>query len=186
MNQMDEAVFQVASFGARVGTRLEGEAAHTALLSALTRLDEPCRLLVSLDGIEVLSGSFADEAIALPYSRLAAGEYGDRYLVIHTPSLELADDLSHKLEQRHLAMLCRVDGGWEVLGLLPPPMRETLALVIERGSATAKELAATLDIRHNACLHRVGRLSALRLVGRESIGIAGPHPAYRFFSILRG
>jgi len=186
MNEMEEGVFRIASFGARVGTRLEGEAARAALLSALTALCEPGRLIVSLDGVEVLSGSFADEAIALPYSRLAAEEYGDRYLVVCTPDLELADDLSHKLEQRRLAMLCLVDEGWEVLGPLPSPMRETLSLVIERGSVTAKDLAEALGIRHNACLHRVGRLSALRLIGRESIGVAGPHPAYRFFSILGG
>lgn len=186
MNHMDEGVFRIAPFGPRIGTRLEGETARAALLLALTALGEPGRLLVALDGVEVLSGSFADEAIALPCGRLAAGEYGNRFLVVRAPDLELVDDLSHKLEQHHLAMLCLIDNGWEVLGLLPPPIRETLALVIERHDVTAKELAQALGIKHNACLHRVGRLSALRLVGRQSVGVAGPHPAYRFFSILEG
>ncbi len=184
MNAMHERTFPIAPFGIRLGTRLEGKAAREQLVGILDELPQPGRVVVSLEGVEVLSGSFADEAIAIPYSRLASGEYGDRYLVLRAPSLEITDDLAHKLERRRLAMICLTGDGWEVVGLLAPAMREALTLVVKCGETTPKELAAALNIRHNACLHRVGRLAELRLIRREEVGLAGPHPSYRLFSIL--
>ena len=67
MNSMDERIFPIHTFGRRLGTRLEGRAARERLIAALEALEEPGRLIVSLEGVEVLSGSFADEAIAIPY-----------------------------------------------------------------------------------------------------------------------
>jgi len=184
MNTMNELTFPIAPFGVRLGTRLEGKSAREELLAALESILEPGRLIVSLDGLEVLSGSFADETIALSCARLATGEYGDRYLIVRSPILEIAEDLSHKLERRHLAMLCLLDDRWDVLGQLAAPMRETLALVIKHKETTAKELAGILGIRHNACLHRVGRLADLRLIRREEIGLTGPYSTYRLSSII--
>jgi hypothetical protein len=179
-----DVLFPIRQFGTRLGTRAEGEQARRRLLLALAALPEPGRLLVDLEGVDVLSGSFADEAIAIPYGRIAAGEHGDRYMLVRAESPELAEDLGYKLERRRLAMLCLSSSGWTVLGNLPPPMEETLAAIVERGEATAKELAGALGIRHNACLHRVGRLAGLRLIRREEVGIAGPHATYRLFSVL--
>jgi len=184
MNTMNELMFPIAPFGSRLGTRLEGKSAREKLLAMLVSIPEPGRLIVSLDGVEVLSGSFADETIALSCARLATGEYGDRYLIVRSPSMEIAEDLSHKLERQRLAMLCLLDDRWDVLGQLAAPMRETLALVIEHKETTAKELAGILGIRHNACLHRVGRLADLRLIRREEIGLTGPYPTYRLSSII--
>ena len=185
MNTMNEQVFRIAAFGTRLGTRAEGAAARDRLLATLTDLDEPGRLIVSLDGVEVMSGSFADEAIALPYARLTTGEYGDRYMVVQAAGEEVVEDLSHKLERRRLAMLCVVDGDWTVLGLLPPMMKDTLAVVIERGETTAREVAEALGIRQNTCVNRIARLAKLRLIRREQIGIVGPNPSYRLHSILQ-
>ena len=184
MNMMNERTFQISPFGVRLGTRLEGRYAREKLLAALASIPEPGRLIVSLDGVEVLSGSFADEAIALSCARLTTGEYGNRYLIVRSPSMEIAEDLSHKLERRRLVMLCLLDDRWEVLGQLAAPMRETLALVIKHKETTAKELAKILGIRHNACLHRVGRLADLRLIRREEVGLSGPYPIYRLSSII--
>ena len=163
---------------------MEGQAAQKKLLTSLQALPEPGRLIISLNGVEVLSGSFADSAIAFPYSRLITGEYGDRYMLLRSSSAEITEDLSHKLERRGLAMLCLTGADWRPLGLLPPAMKDTLALVIRYKETTAKKLASELHIRHNACLHRLARLTELRLIRREQMGIAGPYPAYRFLSIL--
>lgn len=184
MNMMNERAFQISPFGVRLGTRLEGKSAREKLLAALASIPEPGRLIVSLDGVEVLSGSFADETIALSCARLSTGEYGDRYIVVRSPSLEIVEDLSHKLERRHLAMLCLIGRRLEVLGQIAQPMRETLDLVNKLKETTAKELSLLLGIRHNACLHRVGRLADLRLIRREEVGLAGPHPTYRLSSII--
>ncbi|UCF09535.1 MAG: hypothetical protein JSW65_05580, partial [Candidatus Bipolaricaulota bacterium] len=71
-----EVRFPIAPFGPRLGTRGEGASAQEALLRALCALPEPGRLIVDLNGVDVLSGSFADEAIAIPCARVAAGEHG--------------------------------------------------------------------------------------------------------------
>ncbi len=184
MNDMDEQLLLLRQFGVRIGTRKEGSAARQVIVDAIQALAEPARLVISLDGIQVLSGSFADEAIGICCLRLAAGEYGDRYMVLSAPLTEVIEDLSHKLERRDLAILCEVDNEWSVLGALSPAMEETLSLMIKRQHATAKELAELLDIEHNTCLHRLGKLVDLRLVGRKQIGQVGPYPSYRFFSIV--
>jgi len=185
MNMMNELTFPISQFGTRLGTRLEGTRAREALLAALVSIKEPGRLVILLDEIDVLSGSFADETIAIPCGRLTAGEYGDRYLVVRCPSLEIAEDLSHKLERRNLAMLCLLDNGWDVLGRIASQMRQTLELVVKMQQAVAKELSQALGINHNTCLHRVGHLADLRLIRREEVGLAGPHASYRFSSIIK-
>lgn len=184
MNQMNKETYDIARFGHRVGTRSEGEAARADFLAALERLPDDGQLVVSLDGIEVLSGSFADELIGKSYQLLLSGFYGDRTMLIETPSLELAEGLDDKLTQRNLAMLCLSDGNWSVLGRLAEPHRETLGLIIERETTTAKELAEALGIPPNACHQRLKRLVDLRLVHQEQIGTTAPKTQYRFQSIL--
>ena len=191
--------FEVSQFGTRLGTRLEGRKARESLLVALLAVPEPGFLLVSLAGLDVLSGSFADETIAIPYARICAGEYGERSIVISSPKPEITDDLAHKLERRHLAMLgvsspspdtwplpgsdARQDA-WTVLGPLPDPMRETLARIVTVGQTSARQLAEDLGIQHNTCLHRVNRLAALRLIDRRRVGAAGPHSMYELASLF--
>lgn len=184
MNQMNEETFSVARYGHRVGTRAEGEAARADLLAALSAVPSDGQLTVSLEGVEVLSGSFADELIAKTYQLLVSGLYEDRTMLVSTPSVELTEGLDDKLTQRRLAMLCIRDGAWSVLGQLAEPHRETLALVIERGTTSAKELAEALEIPPNACHQRLRRLVDLRLVLQERIGVNAPKTQYHFRSIL--
>lgn len=191
--------FEIAQFGTRLGTRLEGQTARESLLRALLAVREPGFLLVSLAGLDVLSGSFADEIIAIPYARICAGEYGDRSLVIASPSSEITDDLAHKLDRRGLAMMLVAsssvhtwplpgsdpgDPAWTVVGPLPTPMRETLDRIVAVGRTSARELADDLSIQHNTCLHRVNRLAELRLIYRRVIGVAGPHSMYELVSLF--
>ena len=62
--------FSLAKFGKRLGTRLEGEKAHVEIFSELEKLPEGGVLILDLEGVEVLSGSFADEAIGKVLERL--------------------------------------------------------------------------------------------------------------------
>ncbi|MBN1859428.1 hypothetical protein JW848_09515 [Candidatus Bipolaricaulota bacterium] len=188
--------FEIAQFGTRLGTRLEGRTAREALLRALRAVREPGFLLVSLAGLDVLSGSFSDEIIAIPYARICAGEYGNRSMVIDSPNIEIADDLAHKLERRGLAMIILTsasmhtqslpgsDREWTVLGPLAAPMRETLNRIVALGRTSAGQLAVDLGIQHNTCLHRVNRLAALRLIHRRRVGAAGPYSTYALLSLF--
>ena len=100
-------------------------------------------------------------------------------------SMELTDDLSHKLERRKLAMLCLTEDSWHLVGAHTPAMSETLGLIIEKGTTTAKELAADLGLQMNACVNRVARLAKLHLIRREQIGMSGPQAIYSLHSILK-
>jgi hypothetical protein len=187
MKEMKKTTVEIAQFGRRLGTRHEGAAAHRVLVAALDALPPDGQLVLSLTGLDVLSGSFADEAIGKLCQLLSSGPHGDPSVVLSSPSADLVEDLNDKLAQRKLAMLCRVGGAgstWLVLGRLARPLVDTLELLNDRKSATTKELADLLGIPANACHNRVRRLVRLRLVREEKIDAAAPNTQYRFHAIL--
>ena len=184
MNSMNEQSFDLSQFGSRIGTRLEGDVARPHLVAELDSLPPDGQLTISLQGIDVLSGSFADEVIGKTYQALVEGNHKDRSMLILTPSMDLTDDLSHKLERRKLAMLCLSDGKWHLIGAHTPSLTETLGLIIDKRQTTAKELAAELGVQMNACVNRVARLAKLHLIRREQIGMSGPQAIYSLHSIL--
>jgi len=185
MKTMSVQRFAIAQFGTRLGTRLEGEHARECLLAALRSLPPNGQLVVTLEGLEVLSTSFSDEMVARAYHVLVSGELGERTMVIETPQLELAEGIDVKLAQRKLAMLCRAAGTWTILGFHTPAMDETLRLILEKGTTTARELADELGLQMSACVNRVARLAQLRLIRREKIGMKGPQDIYALHSILQ-
>lgn len=155
----------LSQFGTRIGTRTEGRAAGRRVWEELAALPEEGLLIVDLAGIEVLSGSFADEALAEPTARLVAGELPGRYLVVHTPTADLVEDLAAKLAQRKLALLAVVDGRECLpLGHLPPYLDETLRWIVAHGEATSAELSQALGVSARAAATRIAQLAGLRLV----------------------
>jgi len=158
------ATFPLKKYGVRLGLRREGEAAAEEAWGALKRLKRPGVLEVELEGIEVLSGSFADAALAEPLSRLVRGKLPERYLYVVAPDPEVVEDLGGKLEQRGLAMLVLFPDSWDVLGKLVPSLREALGLVIGKGEMTSAELAEILGISPKAAAVRLKELSQKRLV----------------------
>jgi hypothetical protein len=181
---MNRQTFFVSRFGRRLGTRVEGETARDRLHAAMEALPPDGQLVVTLDGVDVLSGSFADELIAKSYQLLVSGVYENRTMVVSTSSAELVEGLEDKLTQRHLAMLQLTADDWSVLGQLAEPHRETLALIVNRGTAIARDLADALGIPPNACHQRLKRLVDLHLILQERIGVSAPKTQYRFRSIL--
>lgn len=169
MKDVTEQVFFLAQFGKRLGTRLEGRKAQDAIFSALSALPEGGVLVLSLSGVEVLSGSFADEAIAEVLAELKDGALPGRFLYIRTPSLELLEDLEGKLHQRRLAVLVTVEGqeGWKVLGWLPQYMGNVFSYVMRRGEARSPEVAQALGISVKQASLALRRLAELRLLRAE-------------------
>jgi hypothetical protein len=176
--------FHVAEFGPRLGTRMEGERARERLLDLLLSLPEDGQVRISLAGIDVLSTSFADELIGKTLHEVTTGTFGERSMILETPSLELADGIDAKLSQRQLVMLCLQDESWHLLGAQTPAIRETLAWIISKGRTTTKELSGELGLQMNACVNRVARLAKLHLIRREQIGMSGPQAIYALHSIL--
>jgi len=164
-----EKVFSFSRFGKRLGTRLEGRKAHDEVFSALSELPPGGILVLDLSGVEVLSGSFADEAIAKVLERLKGGELPGRYLYVRTPSLELLEDLEAKLIQRRLAVLVRLVGeeGWKVLGWLPQYLGNVFAYVMRHGEARSPEVAKALGISVKQASLALRKLWELRLLRAE-------------------
>ena len=151
-------------FGRGLGTREEGARVREILWQALESLSPGEKLVVDLAGLEVLSGSFADEALASLLSELRDGELPDRYLLIRADDEELLEDLSERLSRRGLALLALVRDGYRVLGKLPPYLAEALEQVIEQGRLTSLELARLLGISVQNASVRLRELAKLRLI----------------------
>ncbi len=185
MRAMQIERFRIAQFGPRLGTRMEGEQAREQLIALLRSLPEDGQVRISMEGIDVLSTSFADELIGRTLHQLMIGEFGARTMILETPTLDLADGIDVKLAQRQMAMLCLSGDSWHLIGAHTPAMTETLGLIIDKGTSTAKELAAKLGLQMNACVNRVARLAKLHLIRREQIGMSGPQAIYSLHSILK-
>jgi len=163
---------------------MEGEAARNRLSEMIGAAPARGQVRISLHGLDVLSTSFADEVIGRAYAQLVAGEFGDRSLVLETPTLDLADGIDVKLAQRQLAMLCRFNARWRLIGLHTPSMSETLDRIHAHGVTTTKVLAEELGLQMSACVNRVTKLAKLRLVHREKIGVKGPQDIYEIHAIV--
>ena len=161
----------------RVGTRSEGERLRPVVL----RLLEQCReLLVVLDltGVELVNSSFSDEVLALPLQRICGGEYGERYYVVLTPTLEVIQDAQLPLEKRDLTVMVFVGGEigreWHLLGTRKSFFDSTLTEIMRAGSMATGDLAKALDISLQNCSNRLAELGKRRLVQREKeFGVRG-------------
>ena len=97
-----------AAGGKLMVTRGTGRRVREALGEVLEGLPGEGVLYVDTRGVELMDYSFADEALGILASRVAAGEYGDRRVVLVEEDRELLENIEASLRQRSLAMV-RVD-----------------------------------------------------------------------------
>jgi len=184
MSSREKKRIQISGFGKRPGTRVEGGEAGEALRGALAELSMDGQLVISLEGLDILSGTFADEAIVRPYSELLAQKGDHRTMIIDSPTEDLTEDLSRALSAFGLVMIAVVGGKWCVLGVLPPQLLATLVVIMNRPVLSVKEIATELDIKPAACHRRIGRLADMRLVRLEETGKPAPKTRFTVHSIL--
>lgn len=173
----------IVKYGEMVGTREQGREAQVEIIKAIEGMPEQENLILSLDGVKVFSGSFADEAVTTPYQRLVNGEYGEKYMLLHCDDhRDVLGDIEAKLEKRKLAMLVLSDGsGWYVVGTLKKHLRETLEEVIKSKETTAGDLAEKLGIGLTNCNNRLSTLHKMGLIKREKVN----NPAGGIFYIYK-
>ncbi len=150
-------------------TRGTGRRVREALVEALEDLPTGGVLYVDTRGVELMDYSFADEALGILASRVAAGEYGDRRVVLVEEDRELLENVEASLRQRGLAMV-RVDelgGAPGIVGEVPDHLVETLHAIHVAGSITNADLAAKLGLNHTAMNNRATRLFKLGLIHRR-------------------
>src|SRR5829696_7520156 len=172
LEERAHAVYDVASGesgGKLLVTRGTGRRVREALAAVLEGLPTGGVLYVNMRGVELMDYSFADEALGILVSRVAAGEYGERHVVLVEEDRELLENIEASLRQRDLAML-RVDeigGDPKIVGEVPEHLVETLQEIQAAGSITNADLAAKLGINHTACNNRATRLFKLGLIHRR-------------------
>jgi hypothetical protein len=166
------AVYDVASGeagGKLLVTRGTGRRVREALGGVLEGLPSDGVLYVDTRGVELMDYSFADEALGILVSRVAAGEYGDRHVVLVEEDRELLENIEASLRQRDLAMIRVNEPGAtpQIVGEVPEHLVETLRAIYDAGSITNTELAAKLGLNHTACNNRATRLFKLGLIHRR-------------------
>jgi len=172
----------MSKYGEMVGTREEGREAQKEIIQAIEGVPEGEGLILSLNGIKVFSGSFADEAVVTPYQRLIGGEYGEKYMLLECDNKEVMGDIEAKLERRKLAILVlRGESGWYVVGALKKYLKETLGEVIKNKEVTANDLAEKLGISLTNCNNRLSTLYKMGLIKRERVN----NPVGGIFYIYR-
>src|ERR687893_215079 len=172
LEERSRQVFEVAGgdFGGKLMvTRSTGRAVREALEEALVALPKGGVLYVDTRGVELMDYSFADEALGILASRVAAGGDGDRRVVLVEEERELLENVEASLRQRGLAMV-RVDdigAAPEIVGEVPEHLVETLHTIYGAGSITNADLAARLGLNHTAMNNRATRLFKLGLIHRR-------------------
>ncbi len=188
----------LGEFGPFLAMRPLGKRVQEALDSALRALPAGGVLAVDFKGVQMMDYSFADEALGTIYSRMGTKEYPDRYMVLLVEDDEISQALLENVEvalsQREAAAIAvsaedfpalqeaivRALAGkeplqghrpesWKVIGKLPEHLIETLGAVMEKGSATVRDVVDTLGLDSvTACNNRIARLHQLRLVRRKA------------------
>src|SRR3954447_4948799 len=165
-------IYDVASGeagGKLMVTRGTGRRVRKVLGEILEGLPGGGVLYVDTRGVELMDYSFADEALGILVSRVAAGEYGNRHVMLVEEDRELLENIEASLRQRNLAMV-RVDQpdtAPKIVGEVPEHLVETLRVIYETGSITNADLAARLGLNHTACNNRATRLLKLGLIHRS-------------------
>jgi hypothetical protein len=199
----DMKTLSLGTFGKMLAMRPQGRRVQESLDAQLRDLPPGGVLVLDFDNVEMMDYSFADEALGTLYSRLAAKEYPDRYLVLVTDESEITGALLENVEvalnQREVAALVvprEVFSGapkdkdkkieWRIIGQLPEHLIETLSAVIDKQEVTVRDLVDALGLDSvTACNNRIARLHQLRLVRRKASIVPEGGRQYCYSSVLR-
>lgn len=190
----------LGEYGKLLAMRPQGKRVQESLDAQMRSLPAGGVLVVDFDNVEMMDYSFADEALGTLYSRLAAKEYPDRYLVLVTDESEITQALLENVEvalnQREVAALVvprEVFSGqetedkpqWRIIGQLPEHLVETLSAVIDKKEVTVRDLVEALGLDSvTACNNRIARLHQLRLVRRKATIVPEGGRQYCYSSVL--
>ena len=164
----ERAVYDVAS-GEAGGKLMVTRGTGRRVREALVALPKGGVLFVDTRGVELMDYSFADEALGILVSRVAAGEYGNRHVALVEEDRELLENIEASLRQRGLAMI-RVEepgGDPKIVGEVSEHLLDTLRAIYEAGAITNADLAERLGINHTACNNRATKLFKLGLIHRR-------------------
>ena len=162
-------------------TRETGQAVRSFIARELGTMVAGSVMTLDFSGVGIIDFSCADECLAKLVTRLIAGEYGEKYLLLAGLGESQRENIHVALERKRLpAIHVYPDGSWDCLGTITPHLRETLLLLVARRRMSAREMVGVLDLELTASSTRLGNLHRLRLVRRQerSIGDGGREFVY--------
>ena len=158
-------------------TRPTGQAVRERIERDLEQAPDGSVIRLDFSNIGVIDYSCSDEIVAKLLSRLLAGEYGEKYLVLTGMNENQRENIEVALERKDLAIIAELKEGTKtVLGSLNNYLKDTLEFVAERKKATARELTEARKIEANTSGTRLLNLYKKRLVRR--VGGEGAMWAY--------
>ncbi len=144
---------------------------------------EKAGTVVALDfsNIGIVDYSCADEIVAKLVSRLLGNEYGDKYMMLTGLNDNQRENIEVALERKDLPVMAEMRNGERVLiGNLNNYLKETLELVEEEDSITAKYLSEVKKLGANTSGTRLLNLHKKRLVIRnDEQGVGGKVLVYK-------
>jgi len=158
-------------------TRPTGQSVRERIERDMEQAPEGSVIGLDFSKVGVIDYSCSDEIVAKLLSRLLAGEYGEKYLMLTGMNDNQRENIEVALERKDLAIIAETSGGKRaVLGNLNKYLRDTLEFVVERKKATARELSEAVKIEANTSGTRLLNLYKKRLVRR--VGGEGAMWAY--------
>ena len=163
--------FKISKFGSRVGTRADGQKAQPEIEAQVKNMPYGNVLVLSLEGMEMVGFSFADEAIALTFQRLISNEYGDKYIIIKGSNPDVLEGIDSALQKKGLSALVIDYKGWKCIGLVKLDLMDILKIIIEKKEISTPNLTESLGKTMTAqnCNNKVMELARLKLIKREKI-----------------
>ncbi len=161
-------------------TRPSGQAVRMRIEKDLEKEPEGAVVALDFSKIGVIDYSCADEIVAKLVSRLLAGEYGDKFMILAGLNENQKENIEVAVERKDLALLAEMqDGSRVVLGSLNNYLKDTLEFVVKKKKATSKDLSDAKKIEANTSGTRLLNLYKKRLVRRvEEMGKDGKVWAY--------
>jgi hypothetical protein len=148
-------------------TRPTGQAVRERIERDMEKEADGSVIGLDFSMVGVIDYSCSDEIVAKLLSRLLAGEYGDKYLVLTGMNDNQRENIEVALERKDLAIIAETrDGAKAVLGSLNKYLRDTLEFIVERKKASARELTEAKKIEANTGGTRLLNLYKKRLVRR--------------------
>ena len=153
---------------------LSGREKGAQLLDSLTdhlRSAEPDSVVpLDFSEVEFIDISCADEFLTKLLLRVGSGELGSRFVYVCGANLSVTETLGAVLKLRNLAGIAREGDSVTVLGVLKPPIREALDVILDKGQGTSSEFAEALGKNINIACNRLNVLQRMGLVCRSREG----------------
>lgn len=148
-------------------TRSSGEVIRERIERDIAKEKDGEVIALDFSGIGVIDYSCADETVAKMISRLLAGEYRDKYIILTGLNENQKENIEVALERKDLAVMAEMGNGKKILlGSLNNYLKETLNFILKKGKITVKELAEAMRIEMNTSGTRLLNLHKKRLVKR--------------------